>query len=424
LRARPAELLGRARLYVARPGESFQEFVKVSLRDYVQGVGAAESDLITRRRDIAAKFREALALARPLASVNDQALQRVHPGKQVEYRYKFSDVPFAGQQVADEMADVLRAEPRIDSASKDNFNRALSDEDAVTHIDLFGSYPNYSPLAFDSVLVPAAQEWAAITEPGRASFWRYRRSRPLTASLPMTDNERATMTAGWFLGQLTGRIKIPTAPHTEPVRIYDASTGQWLAFPNPLLTPPSEFRAPYDWLPAVLESILLAIAQSQEPPVMTSLRPYHVLRELYDASSQRPASGIVQLSALALLRDFVATGTSAPGLVSAIDSVAAADTPTGRIAAAEEWLTKVRGIAAEYLPAGTPGAAPDGAFTTIASRPKAGKTPIFRDLAHDVFVVTGSLIALLQQAATTESSSTTALLDETEQVVIPDGGTF
>jgi hypothetical protein len=424
LRARPTELLSRARLYVARPGESFQEFVKVSLRDYVRGVGAAESDLIRRHRDVATKFREALALARPLASVNDQALQRVHPGQQVEYRYKFSEVPFAGQQVAEDMADVLRAERRIDRTSKDNFNRALTDEDAVTRIDLFGSYPNYSPLAFDSVLLPAAQEWAAITGPGRAGFWRYRRSRPLAASLPMTDNERGAMTAGWFLGQIIGRIQIPAAPYTEPVRIYDAGTGQWLAFPNPLLTPPSAFIARYDWLPAVLESILLAIAQSQEPPVMTSLRPYQVLRELYDASSQRPASGIVQLSAVDLLRRFVATGSSAPGVVSSIEAVTAANTPSERVAAADEWLTKVRGIAAEYLPADAPGAAPDGAFTTIASRPKAGKTPMFRDLAPDVFAATGSLINLLHQAVDTESRTATALLDASEQVVIPDGGTF
>ena len=36
---RPVELLRRARLYVERPGESFEEFCKVSLRDFVRGVG-------------------------------------------------------------------------------------------------------------------------------------------------------------------------------------------------------------------------------------------------------------------------------------------------------------------------------------------------------------------------------------------------
>lgn len=425
---RPAELLARARLYVGRPGESFEEFCKVSLRDYVQGAGASESELVNRRRDIDTKFAEALSLARPLASVNDQALQRVHPGQQVEYRYKFSEIPFAGQPVAETLAEVLRTNPRIDQATKDNYGRSLSDEDSVTRIDIFGSYPNYSPLVFDSVLKPAAQQWAQTAGPGRGAFWRYRRSRPLSASLPMTDAERRTMTAGWFLGQMLGRIQIPASPFTDPVRIYDGDDNQWLSFPNPLLTPPSAFTASYDWLPAVLESSLLAIATSHEPPVMRSLRPYTVLRALYDSHSQDPASGIVELSAAALVREFLKTGTSGPGITSRVGPIAAAQTAEDRQAAAETWLGNVRDVAAQYLPADTPGATPDGAFTTVATRSKAAKTPIFRDLAPDVFWATEALIKLLQREgaalAQGETAGAGAFFDDGGSVVIPDGGTF
>ncbi|MCT7366644.1 tubulin-like doman-containing protein [Mycolicibacterium llatzerense] len=424
---RPAELLSRARMYIQRPGESFEEFCKVSLRDYVAGMGAAESELSERRRDIAGKFGEALSLARPLASVNEQALQRVHPGKQVEYRYKFSEIPFAGQPVADALADVLRTNPRIDQATKDNYERSLSDEDTVTRVDIFGSYPNYSPLAFDSVLKPAAQQWAQIAGPGRAGFWRWRRSRPLAASLPMTDDERRTMTAGWFLGQLTGRIQIPASPYTDPVRIYDGQDNQWLAFPNPLLTPPSAFQASYDWLPAVLESVLLAIAQSHEPPVMRSLRPYGVLRQLYDAHTQDPASGIVELSAAALCREFLKTGTAGPGITSRIPAVAAATTPDERAAASEQWLSQIRDVAAQYLPVDAAGAAPDGAFTTVATRSKAAKTPIFRDIAPEVFWATDTLIRLVTREAAALASgqaSGPAFIDDGSFVAIPEGGTF
>lgn len=424
---RPHELLARARLYVSRPGEAFEEFCKVSLRDFVAGMGATESEMGTRRRDIATKFAEALSLARPLASVNDQALQRVHPGKQVEYRYKFSEVPFLGQPVADALSEVLRANPRIDAATKDNYNRSLSDEDNVTRIDIFGSYPNYSPLVFDSVLKPAAQQWTQLAPPGRKGFWRWRRSRPLTASLPMTDDERRVMTAGWFLGQLMGRVQIPASPYTEPVRIYDGENAAWLDFPNPLLTPPAEFIASYDWLPAVLEGILIAIAQSHEPPVMRSLRPYTVLRSLYDSHSQEPASGIVELSADGLLRDFLAGTATAPGVSTRIPALAAAQTPEDRLAAAEQWLTSVRDVAAQYLPTGSPGAVPDAAFAAIATRSKAAKTPVFRDLAPDVYWATDTLIKRLQLAASALAqggAGTAALLDDGSQVVIPEGGTF
>jgi signal transduction histidine kinase len=425
---RPAQLLARARMYVGRPGEAFEDFIKVSLRDFVQGVGASEAELSSRAKDIATKFNEALSLARPLASVNDQALQRVHPGQQTEYRYKFSEVPFAGQPVADELAEVLRSNPRIDQASKDNYGRSLSDEDSVTHVDIFGSYPNYSPLVFDSVLKSAAQQWAQTAGPSRAGFWRYRRARPLAAALPMTDDERRTMTAGWFLGQLIGRVQIPASPYTEAVRIFDGDAGKWLNFPNPLLTPPSAFTASYDWLPAVLESILLAIAQSHEPPVMTSLRPYAVLRALYDSHSQAPASGIVELSAAELIRQFLRTGDSGPGVVPRNPKVAAATTAEERAAAAEEWLTSIRDVAAQYLPADAPGAAPGGAFTTIPTRGTASKTPIFRDLAPDVYRATGDLITLVQREAAAMAAGAAGAapmaLDDGSPVVIPEGGTF
>jgi hypothetical protein len=425
---RPVELLRRARLYVERPGESFEEFCKVSLRDFVRGVGASESEIVTRRRDIATKFAEALSLARPLASVNDQALQRVHPGQQTEYRYKFSEIPFAGQPVDEALFEVLRTDPRIDQATKENYARSLSDEDSVTRIDIFGSYPNYSPLVFDSVLKPAAQQWAQTAGPGRGAFWRYRRSRPLSASLPMTDVQRLAMTGGWFVGQLLGRIQIPSSPFTEAVRIYDASDGQWLNFPNPLLTPPSAFHAPYDWLPAVLESILVAIAQSHEPPVMRSLRPYGVLRELFDSHSQDPASGIVALSAVQLLREFLRGDTAVPGVVSRVPEVAEATTVEERAAAAVDWLSRIRDVAAQYLPADMPGATEGGAFTSVPTRTTASNTPIFRDLAPDVYRATGLLINIVEREAEALVAGTDAaggpLHDTGAPVVIPEGGTF
>lgn len=429
---RPAELLQRARLYVGRPGESFHEFCKLSLRDYVQGADAAESELAARRNDIAVKFSEALSLARPLASVNDESLQTVHPGQQLEYRYKFSDVPFLGQSVADELADALRSNPRIDQATKDNFERSLCDEGSVTRLDIFGSYPNYSPLAFDSVLKPAAQQWTSTAGPGRGVFWRFRRSRPLQASLPMTDSERQAMTAGWLLGQLTGRIHVPPSPYTEPVRIYDDDDQRWVPFPNPLLTPPSQFTASYDWLPAVLEAVLLAFAQSHEPPVMRSLRPYRVLRELFDANSQDPASGIVERSALGRLVEFLDGEQDSQQHLSRIPEVASARTANERAAAAIDWLTAVRNVAAEYLPANSE-AVERGRYSVIGNRVKAGKTPIFRDLAPDVYWATRTLIGIVGDANRQLEHKPEAPErvpvhgpgdTEPEDMLIPEGGTF
>jgi hypothetical protein len=161
---------------------------------------------------------------------------------------------------------------------------------------------------------------------------------------------------------------------------------------------------------------------------MRSLRPYGVLRELYDVHSQDPASGIVELSARDVLRDFLATGAGAPGVAPRIETIAAAQTPAERASAAEEWLASVRDVAAQYLPADMIGATPGGVFTSIPTRSTASKTPVFRDLAPDVFWATQSLIRLLQrEAAALVRGGATAgagVLDDGGPVVIPEGGTF
>jgi hypothetical protein len=132
---------------------------------------------------------------------------------------------------------------------------------------------------------------------------------------------------------------------------------------------------------------------------MRSLRPYGVLRALYDAHSQDPASGIVELSAADVLRDFLANGAGAPGMAPRLESIAAAQTPAERAGAAQEWLTNVRDVAAQYLPGDMPGAAPGGVFTSIPTRSTASNTPVFRDLAPDVYWATETLTRLVQREA-------------------------
>lgn len=427
---RPAEVLARARMFVARDGESFHTFTKLSLRDYVRGVGAAESELRQRQRDIASKFGEALSLARPLTSVDSRALGAVHDGRSLEYRYKFSAVPFLGLPVADDLRATLRDDPRIDQPSSDNLGSSMSDLDGVSRVDIFGSYPNYSPLVFDAVLKPVAQQWSQTSAAGRESFWRMRRSRPLNAALPMGDDERRTMVGGWFLGQLTGTLRLPEPPYSDPVEVWDAAHGTWLGFPNPLLTPPQKFTATYDWLPAVLESSLLAIARSHESPPMSSLRPYRVLRELFDASTQDPASGIIEISARRTLVDWLAEGRTPSGVPSRVPGVAAATTVDERVAAATAWLGSIRDLAGHHFMAPGRGAPGGGSFSVISTRAHASQTPIFRDLAPDVHWATQRLVALLEEARaaalatpSTPGQAATPPGSPTH-VAIPEGGTF
>ncbi|MFD6858141.1 tubulin-like doman-containing protein [Rhodococcus sp. NPDC060090] len=397
---RPHELLERARQFVARTGESFDRFCRVSLREYIEDITVPEYALDERRERLRSKFVEALSLARPLASVNQQALEALHPGQQIEYRYKFTSIPFLNLPVADALSQVLQKNTMIDLETRAEFMRLLNEEDKLTRIDIFGSYPNYSPLAYDSVLTPAAKQWADSTPAQQEAFWQWRRSRPLAASLPMHESERRAMTAGWFLGLVTGRLRLPAEPYDEPVRVWDAATSTWADFPNPLLTPPGRFLANNDWLPAVLESVLLAMARSHESPVMSSMLPYRALRAIYDASAEKPASGILEVSAKSVLTDWLRTGDTGTGWQSQVAETGAEIPIEMRAKNAITWLSTVRDLTGQhYLAPGQGGAPGGGVFSTITVREQASQTPVYRDIAADVFWATGELIDLIEECA-------------------------
>ncbi|NQX12318.1 hypothetical protein HQQ80_11830 [Microbacteriaceae bacterium VKM Ac-2855] len=389
----PKELLERSLAFVRRPGESFESFCALSLRDFASGTDLPESGRAGRHADLVAKFGEALSRALPLISIDSDAVNAIH-GTPTQYRYKFSSIPFSGSPVVSALAQVIAARPNMADEVAQIFDRAISAEDTLTRIDIFGSYRNYVPLVFDALLVPVAQQWAGTSPHGRRQFWANRRSRPLPAALPMGDVERRTMIAGWYIGQITGQVRIPGPPYDAPVEIWNPEDLRWIPFPNPLLTPPAEFVGlSIDWLPAVLESFLLAISRAHDVPVMSSLLPYRQLRRLADANPGGPASGLITRSSELELANWLASGVTPSGSPSRI----VGQTLGERYDNALAWLGSINSYTATMFTAPSPGSAP-GAFSSIPNRRTASATPIFRDLAPDILVVTSDLAQILSAA--------------------------
>lgn len=397
VRASPAELVGRTSAYVRRPGESFETFCTLSLRDYASGADVLPSQMPARHADIVAKFSQALSRALPLVSINGDAVLAIHK-QPMAYRFKFSAVPFKRiPALAEALGRVIGRTPNMAEEVAGVFDEALGDHDGVTKIDLFGSYRNYSPLVFDSLLEPVAKQWARTPAHGRGDFWSNRRARPLPASLPMSAPERQAMVAGWYVGQITGAIRLPASPYTAPVQIWDDRDRTWLSFPNPLLTPPASFIGKsIDWLPAVMESVLLAIAHSHDAPVLSALRPYTVLRGLFDSTSQRPISGLADLGAEVSLAAWLGTGTTASGDPSRTTGGTAEERHDSAVA----WLEQIHDFAATHFVSPTSGAGGSGGgkMSVITNRSQASQTPIFRDLAVDIVCATERLQGVLDRA--------------------------
>jgi hypothetical protein len=172
-----------------------------------------------------------------------------------------------------------------------------------------------------------------------------------------------------------------------------------VAFPNPLLTPPNSAGfGNNDWLPAVLESILLAYAHANSAPVMGSLAPYRALRSVYD-SGAGPSVGLAGLAAVDRLAAWLGSGRSPSGGESFVAGAGAASSPEERAELAKEWLARTRRIVgAHYMPAGLDGAPGGGKFSSVETRAQAAEMPFFCQVARDAWNALAELPGLVDQA--------------------------
>lgn len=396
-------VLERARQYIRRPGFSFQQFISSSLREFVTSQGLSDHERRTRRQQLLSKFTEAMTYALPLAQINSQLVRAIY-GDEVSYNFNFSSIPFGGDDLGAMLEQAVREYPNHRPADRTKpLGNALVNQGEERAIDIFGSYPNYAPIVFDSLLPPVEKQWRQTTGT-RSEFWHGRRARPLTAALPMADVERQAMVLGWYIGRLTGTVFFPgtlDASDTVPVQIYDPQANRWVNFDTPLLTPVSRFRATLDWLPNLLESISLAWARVGEQPLFESVKPYLLLRELWDdePSPSRPGR---TTRGQRMLHEWLYNGERQSGEVHMVEGTGPEATPEQRLAAAKSFLERQNQIAQAYVPtskldAGKLFTTQDRPYADITDRSLASQVPVFADIAPDVVSATSRIAGLLEE---------------------------
>jgi hypothetical protein len=350
----PAALLERARLYIERPGEPFAVYRSETIGEYLNDGTLPLPTLETRKDEFARKFAEALRMARPLVGVDPGMIQAVHPGKSLTYTYVISKMGLREDDaVVQRIRAGIEADPTLDASVLSALEAATGEGATESRIAIFGSYPKYSPVVFSSLLDTIQKRFQTVPDAARADLWRWKSTRPLSASLPLSPAELRALVAGWYVGRLTGLVRTGSA--TDPVVVRDPANDRWMPLVWPMLTDPARITS-VDWLPVALESYSLALVQSNRDPELRALLPYRALRRIWDATPNGPGSrdALGGFAALANIESWLRDGMIAGADPSAVVADATALSSEERRTKAREWIATLQGwLSAEMLREGT-----------------------------------------------------------------------
>jgi hypothetical protein len=137
---------------------------------------------------------------------------------------------------------------------------------------------------------------------------------------------------------------------------------------------------------------------------MASLRPYQVLRRIYDASPEQKAGGLLRrdVAGRRAVLDWL-TGAAVGGGPSSVAGVTPTSSVEERVTLTTAWLDEIRTLAGvHYMAPGQkvvdqPPAPGGGVFSVERTREVASRTPLFRDVAPDVYWAAAQLTTLVQE---------------------------
>ena len=271
------EVLARSQGWVVQPGTAIAKFVQEGLRSYLDAEKADPEDLSRRLTRFEAQLGAALDAARPLVSINKAALVQVHHRNEIPSDVYPTEIPFP---VNSEGRKIVQRVFETKGLWNAQVEQSVTDS-PVGHIDLFSVLNEpYEPVVFDSLMRPIAEEWGvrSKTPDLRQEFWRWRRSRPLAEFIPVAPAIRRAMIRGWFTASLLGQIRLDAGTAEIYISSQTGGSGQWGAFPEPLLV--DNIVAQHQYLPAVLQSLPIALIEVSAQADLRPVDPYRQLRDL------------------------------------------------------------------------------------------------------------------------------------------------
>jgi len=282
--SQPDDVLQRSRNWLLRGGTAVGRYMDEGLREYLDAGEVGPKQAAERLQRFEGQLIAALNAGAPLVSVNPAILVQVHERREIKYMLSFSEVP-----LPDKSAARARFQKVLESRDewRPEISRSFSDTGGAS-IDIFTvmSEP-YEPVVFESLMAPIASDWGAqTTKSQRDEWWRWRRARPLAEALPMSPAVLQSMVRGWFVGGCLGHVDLS---EDTGARIFvpadRGAGGELVSFPWPLIV--AEEVSSANILPAVLESIPLAMLEVSTRESLAPMRPYQRLLDLGAGSGEQ-----------------------------------------------------------------------------------------------------------------------------------------
>ena len=246
------QLLGRARRWIRRSDSSMGDYLSQSLGEYLKPQGADEHAEAGRLEEFRSLLAQAVAMSRPLVSIDGPTDVRVHGARRTSFREELTPLPFPPGHPGRE------AVRKVFASYSDERLEQLFGTERRERVDVFTFLDApVQPIVMGSLTRPIKAQWIQDrTQPGLGSFWTWRRARQLPWFVPCTPEIRKDIVRGWMVARFLGQIRCERGQRLSPTEVWRGGHG-YLSFPFPLLGRP--LRSVDEWLPAVLESLVLTL---------------------------------------------------------------------------------------------------------------------------------------------------------------------
>jgi hypothetical protein len=309
------EYIERNRDWLSDPVTALGKFLVQDLQEYLSHPDPTIAN--SRINAYKAAFSSALKLSAPLCSLNKALIGQVHSNVLAKGdRYvHMSTIPFKDQGNLKDLYDItvheIQQAKLWDPSETPKCFKAVG---GIQQIDIFSTLTSaMNPMVFSSLMNPVIESWSRNNNSIqlRQGFWTNRRARPLTEAIPMAPEQLDKVVRGWFVSQLLN-LRTATADQSRgpKISIFDREMRKNVDFPHPLIGLRSEsIVSNPDLLPAVLESLGLAMAQCDQMSNLTPLEPYWAMMRLGEGYQE-------------VLENWIRRGETSPGAPEPVPAIA------------------------------------------------------------------------------------------------------